>query len=733
MKRLAIKQVFFLMLLLAFATSTQPTQAQVKEYQLKLATELNKADIAYQDSKFSLAAEHYESYLYGATSNLDDARTKLADCYWQMRVYNEAFRVYKIIYENGDAGASQEDRHRIAELYARFRQYDKAAKWLAGVEGYQSKATVYNSMEKLDLMKEDSLNWQLNFLNINTSYREFSPFWKDDILFFTSNKQLPLSKKAFAWDGNNFTHLWKVPVSGIKAVPELQLRDSTATDEVKQNDKKLAGVFPLGDVQPNKNAWRSTMQQYYTSANRNPAGSLVGGLAHFPFNTGNLVIDKYNHVYFSSNYPTYNKGVNRIGLVEGMYSPASGITKTHTLPLGDAKSYSVMHPAVNSEGTVIVFSSDKAGGKGGFDLYYAERETGDKPWGPMQTFQGPLNTVGNEVFPTITPTGYLYFSSDAWPGLGGLDIYRIPLQDALAGKGELEHLGYPINSEADDFGMTQDSTGTKGYFTSDRLNNDDNIYSFSYEFHKKIPKLFIQGMVKDEVSKEPVRNATVFLLNKKDNKVSITRTDLKGRYRFLITPASEVVIKAVEKEHSSNCFLMKLDVKPNLKDSAINLHDLLLGKYKTGYKWKLGTIHYDNNNFNIRENERSMLDNVLNLLNKYPIKIEIGVHTDSRGSTADNDRQSQHSANAAAFYLLDHGIDPGRVTAKGYGKRELINKCADGVPCTEQEHQMNRRTEVKITGLTNEAAKLEINPDRFKNGEQIDKSALPKGFFENCD
>ena len=733
MKRLAIKQVLFLILLLAFSTSKQPLRAQIKEYQVKLAAELSKADIAYQDSKFSVAADHYESYLYGATSNLDDARAKLADCYWQMRVYNEALRVYKIIYENGDAGASQEDRHRIAELYARFGQYDKAAKWLAGVEGYQSKAAVYNSMEKLDLMKEDSLNWKLNFLNINTNYREFSPFWKDNTLFFTSNKQLPSSRKAFAWDGNNFTHLWKVPVPEIKAGSELQLRDSTAIDEVKQNNKKLAGVFPLGDIQLNKNAWRSTMRQYYTSANRNPVGSLVGGLTHFPFNVGNLVMDKHNHVYFSSNYSGYNKGVNRIGLIEGIYSPSGSITKTHALALGDAKNYSAMHPAINSEGTLIIFSSDKAGGKGGFDLYYAQRENVNQPWGPIQSFEGSLNTVGNEVFPTITPTGYLYFSSDAWPGLGGLDIYRIPLQDVLAGKGEPEHLGYPINSEADDFGMTQDSTGTKGYFTSDRLNNDDNIYSFSYEFHKRVPKLFIQGVVKDEISKEPVRNATVFMLNKKDNKVTVTRTDQKGRYRILSVPSAEIVIKTIEKEHSYNCFSMKLNVRPNLKDSVINVQDLLLGKYKTGYKWRLGTIHYDNNNFNIRENERSILDAVLNILNKYPIKIEIGVHTDSRGSTADNDRQSQHSANAAVFYLLDHGIDPGRVAAKGYGERELINKCADGVPCTEQEHQMNRRTEVKITGLTNEAAKLEINSDRFKSGEQIDKSALPKGFFENCD
>ena len=127
-----------------------------------------------------------------------------------------------------------------------------------------------------------------------------------------------------------------------------------------------------------------------------------------------------------------------------------------------------MHPAVNSQGTILVFSSDKPGGKGGFDLYYAQRQDNSNPWGAIQLFRGSINTEGNEVFPGITPKGDLYFSSNALPGLGGLDIYRINLQDALAGKGEPEHLSYPVNSSADDFGMTQDSTGLKGYFTSDR-------------------------------------------------------------------------------------------------------------------------------------------------------------------------------------------------------------------------------------------------------------------------
>jgi tetratricopeptide (TPR) repeat protein len=732
MKRSTIKQVMIILLFLIQVFNLQFVQAQSTDYQVKLNAELKKADIAYKDYQFSIAADFYESYLYETTNYGEETLHKLADCYWQMRVYTEAFRVYKLLYQAYDTDASQIEKYRIAELYARFGEYDKAAEWLTGVAGYQSKAATYNSSIKLNSMKEDSLNWKINFLNINTSYREFSPFLWNNMLFFSSNKPLNVSEKAFVWDGNNFTHIWKVLVSDIKKELELTWTDSTSADQLKQNKKKLAGVYQLGDRPLNKNAFRSTIKQYYTATNRNTIGSLVGGLNKSFYNAGTIVIDKFNHVYFSANYSKYNQGVNRIGLIEGNYSPLSGISKTHFLAFGDSKTTSSMHPAVNQEGTILVFSSDKSDGKGGFDLYYTKRDNVNQPWGAVHTFAGKINTIGNEVFPSITPKGSLYFSSDALQGLGGLDIYRINLQDALNGKSEPEHLSYPVNSSADDFGFTEDITGSNGYFTSDRLNSDDNIYGFSFKEQPKIPKLILQGVVKDEVSNKPVVNATVFLLNNKENKVYIAKTDQYGVYSLPITISSDIVLKVIEKEHTDNCLSIKFNLKPNLKDSVISIRDLMLGRFKIGYKWRLGNILYDKNNFNIRSIDKPVLDSLLRLLNQHPFKIEIGVHTDSRGSSADNIQTSLHGANSAMFYLIDHGIDPDRIVSKGYGESELINKCTDGVPCTEEEHQINRRTEVKIIGFTSVAQNSQIDSDKFKVGDRISKSVFPKGFFDGC-
>ena len=734
MKILTIKQVMILILVLILATKLQPLQAQSDEYRMKLNAVLKKADVAYQDYKFSIAADFYESYLVEATYDMEEPLRKLADCYWQMRVCNEALRVYNLLYQTEDAiaSASQEERYRIAELYARNGQYEKASKWLAGVDGYQAKAATYKSYEKRDLMKEDSLSWKVNLLNINTTYREFSPFLLGNMLFFSSNKLLPYSEKTFDWDGNNFIHLWKVPVSEIKNVHELTLKDSISKEDLKQNNMKLAGVFEIGDKQLNQNALRATIKQYYATANRNTIGSLVNGLNKISSNVGPMSMDKYNHVYFSSNYSKYTKGINRIGLMEGIYSPIKGISKIRTLALGDPKIYSAMHPAVNTEGTVIVFSSDKPDGKGGYDLYYSQRKNNNSPWGKIQTFKGKINTVGNEVFPGITPKGDLYFSSDALPGLGGLDIYRINLKDALIGRGEPEHISYPVNSSADDFGLTQDVTGLKGYFTSDRLNGNDNIYGFSFVAQKQISKVIIQGVVKDEISNKPIKKATLFLLDKKDNKVYVNKTNENGKYGFIVTTLGDMVLKGIEKEHSENCLSIKIiQKKRQLNDSVITL-DLLLGRFKLGYKWRLGNILYDKNNFNIRATDRPVLDSLLRILNQYPIKVEIGVHTDSRGSSAENDRESQHSANSAIFYLLDHGIDPDRIVSKGYGESELINRCADGVPCSEEEHKANRRTEVKIIGFTIAVRDFQIDPDKFKAGDRADKAVFPNGFFDGC-
>ena len=397
-----------------------------------------------------------------------------------------------------------------------------------------------------------------------------------------------------------------------------------------------------------------------------------------------------------------------------------------------------MHPAINLDGTLLVCSSDKAGGKGGYDLYYSKRSDINQPWDTLKTFGNNLNTIGNEVFPSITPDGYLYFSSDNIPGLGGLDIYRILLHDAIAGRGEIEHLSYPVNSSADDFGWTQqDITGVKGFFTSDRLNSDDNLYSYSYnpiKMLKRAKKSFIEGFVLEKQSLKPIMGATLFLYNIREDTVYVAKADKNVKYHFPVLTTSDIIIKAVNKKYINDCLSANILYEPQPKDTIQKApRDLLLDKFKVGFKWKLSNIHYDFDKWNIRADAMPILDSLIMILNENLITVELGSHTDSRGSFKYNERLSQHRAESAVAYLIQHGIDSKRITAKGYGEYQLLNGCSDGVPCTDEEHQANRRTEVKVTGYTTPQKVSEnIDPDKFKDGEKINKNDLPKDFFEEC-
>jgi outer membrane protein OmpA-like peptidoglycan-associated protein len=162
-------------------------------------------------------------------------------------------------------------------------------------------------------------------------------------------------------------------------------------------------------------------------------------------------------------------------------------------------------------------------------------------------------------------------------------------------------------------------------------------------------------------------------------------------------------------------------------------HDLLLDKYKVGYTWKLNNIHYDFDKSFIRKDARPILDSLVKILNTYPINVELGSHTDCRGSNEYNIALSQRRADAAVAYLISNGIDSRRIKARGYGETQLLNKCSDGVPCSKEAHQENRRTEVKVTSLNIPQPKSsELDLDKFKAGEVIDKDQLPNNFFDNC-
>lgn len=675
------------------------------DIQAQSSSLLNRANTAYENYDYVVAATYYEDYLEKNTSTENTTvLANLADSHWQSRQYGEALRVYRLLYADS-AQASEKEKIRIAELYARFGEYELATKWLDGIDAYREKARTYADEKAREELKKDSLNWQLTFPDVNTVYREFSPLLVDNTLLFSSNKPLNVRKKASAWDGNSFARIWEVPVSDINsiAIEEVKEEDYKSDSLSLNKHKHLAGVYENSDNKP-YNVSQRTKDVLYTQSGINTQASLVGGLTKTSYNAGTIAIDDSSRIYFSANYKKAAKDrINRLRLMEGIYT-SSGVKDIKSLPFGDPKHYSVTHPAVNSAGTILVFTSDENAVNNKYDLYYSQRSEADSDWSKPVAFGSNINTAGNEVFPSITPDDYLYFSSDALPGLGGLDIYRIPLQDAIAGKSAPEHLSYPINSSSNDFGLTKYTSDEKGFFTSDRLNSDDNLYAFNYSpvvIDEKTGIVFFEGYVLDKQTGEALANVTVSLWDKQSGKIHVTTTDETGKYTFPVAGITDIAVKAVKESYQPDSLSAELKLPDSQGETVFHAgRNLYLGKYEIGGLIEIQNIHYDFDKSDIRADAGIILDSLIQILNTYPITVELGSHTDSRGSFAYNELLSQRRADAAVAYLVERGIDPKRITAKGYGEHQLLNRCADGVKCSKEEHQANRRTEIKITGYT---------------------------------
>jgi len=693
---------------------------------------LTKADMYYKVYKYAQAAQLYEDYLKKNTVTNPDVQLKLADCYWNMRRYSYALSAYENALQKGVVLNSDKDIIRLAELYARSEEYSKASEWLSKISVYSDKAGAFASTTAIAGMKSDSAAWHINLLNINTQYREFSPVVADNSLLFSSNKPLNAKTKAFGWDGLNFLRLWKVPLKDIDTFSAKITTDSLSDLKIDETTfKNIADVYECGDTKSNVNINRILVRNLELNGDANPIGAVVAGVEKLKFNAGSISVDKHNHIYFSANYNKPAKdNVNRIRLMEGVYKDGA-VTDVKVLPFGDSKSFSAMHPAVNTDGTIIVFASDKKGGVGAYDLYFATRSDVNSEWGEATLLKSGVNTHGNEVFPVISNDNFLYFSSDALPGLGGLDIYKISLTSAINGTDSPAHLSYPINSSSDDFGFYR-TDDKSGFLSSDRLNNDDNIYSYSYI----VPlngKFFVTGKVLDESTAEPISNATVFVYDVKSGKVHVTKTRADGSYTYGPIQNPDIVVKAIAKNRTPDCTTKTLAIKPLSKDTTVSVSALLLKSLMpAGDKLQIDYIHYDFDKHFIRADARPILDSVVKILNKYPINVELASHTDSRGSNLYNEKLSQRRADAAVAYLIKKGIDASRITAKGYGENQLLNKCADGIRCTEKEHQANRRTEVKIIGLSSNAPDTGVNPDLYTEGQVLDVKELPQGFFDNC-
>jgi outer membrane protein OmpA-like peptidoglycan-associated protein len=374
------------------------------------------------------------------------------------------------------------------------------------------------------------------------------------------------------------------------------------------------------------------------------------------------------------------------------------------LPFNDKQS-STGYPALSPDGKKLYFVSDRLPSQGGNDIFVVDIKN-ETDFGVPQNLGNTINTSGNETTPFVNSNNIMYFASDGHESKGGLDIFAAEVFDNHVS--EVYHLEEPINSLNDDFAyIINDQTNT-GYFTSNRLQGNENndLYAFNLEKDKSLEDCFItvEGLVKDKNTQALLKNANVELFDLNNNLIESIQTTDDGFYSFKV-PCSEeynlVGNSADYKEQKQRIEILENNYHKILH-SNLNLTKLMKNEVDESKDLSkilnLAPIYFDFDKVTIRSDARSELDKIVKIMKEYPeITVEANAHTDSWGPAAYNKVLSERRAQSTIDYIISQGIDPSRIKGKGYGEERLLNDCEDPGNCSRAENQLNRRTEFIIT------------------------------------
>ena len=364
------------------------------------------------------------------------------------------------------------------------------------------------------------------------------------------------------------------------------------------------------------------------------------------------------------------------------------------------------HPSISPDGKYLYFVSDAVGGFGGKDIFRARVAGND--FGPMENLGEEINTPGDEMFPYVRDSVTLYFASNGHPGMGGLDLFKAT-QDST-GKWNVENLGAPINSMGDDFGITFAGKEERGFFCSNR--NDARGYDHIYSFELPTITIFIEGIVND-VDEYPIEDATVRIVGKDGLNVKVP-VKKDGTYRVELERDIRYVMMASARGYLNQNY--ELHTGPEEKNETY-IVDFFLSPISKPVV--IVNIFYDFDKATLRPESKKALDEMIKMLNDNPnVTIELGAHTDRKGTDQYNERLAQRRAQSVVDYLIAGGIEAARLEAKGYGESvpKTINKkmakqfdfLKEGdvlteefilaLPPEQQEiaDQINRRTEFKV-------------------------------------
>lgn len=728
--RLFIPILFFGMIL-TFDASAQQKRNFTQE-----------ADQAFEDKMFNLAIEKYKkAYSKIKRNKVEKNRIsfQIAECYRLTnnikKAEGEFKRLEKMQYYKtnplsllyyADALKINEKYEDAIIMYQKFKEIaPNDARGEIGVESCTLAQKWKDNPTRYAVNPDDENHSELNaWKTTNSPEDDFSPVFGDEkarTLVFTSSRENSTGERIDDWTGQNFSDFYYVSIS--------------AKGDWSQ-------PLPFDDQ----------------------------GVLNTEGNEGNASFNaKYTVMYYTR---CGNEKKKQLGCqVFRIEKKGKAWGEPEYVPLGTDTTRIYGHPSISKDELTIYFASDMEGGYGGKDIYVATRTKKNKNFDTPHNLGPQINTIGEEMFPYLRTDSVLYFCSNYHAGMGGLDIFR-SVKTADDKWNKPENMRSPINSSCDDFGITffPNSDEEKGYFSSNRkqkgVKGGDDIYSFI-----KIPLVFtLSGVAKDDRTLQFLPGATVKLIGSNGTSVEV-KTDAKGYYSFdktQILPVTSYDLTVTKEGYFSD---KGRETTVGLEESK----DLILDFVLVPIPQKpivLPEILYDLAKWDLKPEFQDSLQGLIQILESNPnISIELAAHTDSRASDSYNDTLSQKRAQSVVDYLRTRGIDPDRLTARGYGERvprvlvkdmtrdgftfnsgatlteEFINSLKTK-PEQEAAHQLNRRTEFSITSLnfvpkpkidtaTKSVIQIVTNPKEnaiaivLGQGELFDAQCVINGYAKN--
>jgi outer membrane protein OmpA-like peptidoglycan-associated protein len=628
-----------------------------------------------QKSKTTNADKKYDSYAYiKAVSTYErvaekgykseDMFQKLGNSYYFNGELDKAAKWYGELFTM-NPNQESEYCYRYAQSLKAIGQNDKANQMLEIFHQKASNDTRGKLFEKnknyLEQIKANSGRYKIEDAGINSKYSDYgSAFYGNKLVFSSARDTGSLGQRKHTWTNQHFTNLY-VSDLGEEMTPG---KVNKFADKINSKFNESTPVFT-----------KDGKTMYFTRNN-----------------------------YLDGKKGKNDKKVTLVKIYKASFENDNW-DKVTELPF-DSDLYSVAHPTLSPDEKTLYFASDMPGTLGQSDLFKVKINE-DGSYGTPQNLGKEINTEGRETFPQITDENELYFASDGHPGMGGLDVFvtKISADGTL---GEIQNVGDGVNSPKDDFAYLIDTQSRRGFVTSNRDGGQgyDDIYKF-LETRKLICLQELYGTVTDLSTSQILPDAKMSLFDSEFKLITTAVTDVAGNYKFEVECGKTYNVRAAKPDYITKEQKIaiarengrtKLDVALEKEVCKVAVGDDL------GKCFGIKMIYFDLDKYNIRTEAALDLEKILDVLNQNPtMKLDIRSHTDCRQTAQYNQVLSDRRAKSTIDWLVKNGIDASRLTGKGYGETQLVNDCGceptNKSNCTEEQHQMNRRSEFIITAL----------------------------------